>query len=80
MGCDDLAIVYINPHSGLPVWINGQENIDDINILAKLYVPEGVIYNIINKSDMYNQPLPAPAIEVEEEDLSNIFYTYLNAL
>ena len=81
MNNENKIIVYINPHSDLPIWIYGDKHITDMDMLAKLYVPEGVTYNIIDKEDMH-QPAGPHIIEepIEEKDLTSLFYTYLDAL
>jgi hypothetical protein len=76
---EDLVVVYINPHSGLPIWLFGNTHIT-IEETARLYVPEGVEYTIIPKINMAQPALSATIEETIQPESAPLFYDYLGKL
>lgn len=76
---EDLVVVYINPHSGLPIWLFGNKHIT-IEETAKYYVPKGVEYTIIPKVNMAQPALSDTIDETIQPQDAPLFYNYLDKL
>lgn len=75
------VVVYWNIHSGKPVFNFANENIKDMEDFAKKVVPEGVHYNIVDKSDIYNLAVPALTnVRLEDNQSKKMYYEYMAAL
>lgn len=81
MKCENKIIVYVNPHSNTPIYHHANKNINDMLEFARIVVPEGVHYNIINSDEMANETLPALTnYNCENDESFKSYFEYLAAL
>ena len=77
----DKVVVYWNVHSEKPVFNFANDTIEDIEDFARKVVPEGVHYNIVEKSDVYNLAVPALTnIRLDDNQSKKMYYEYMAAL
>jgi hypothetical protein len=77
----DQVVVYWNIHNEKPVYNFANENITDMEDFASKVVPEGVHYNIVEKSDIYNLGVPPLTNITLTDDFSRKkYYEYMGAL
>jgi hypothetical protein len=84
MSTAHLAIAFIHPHTKLPFYIFGNDNIKTIERLHKVaqhHVPKDVHYEIIPVTDAPQEAVPVLTdTPASESDLSMYFKHYLSSL
>jgi hypothetical protein len=78
------VIAFIHPATQLPFYIYGNDiipTIDELHQIAKIEVPEGTHYEIIDINDVPHEAVPGLTdTPLTEQDIKSYFYQYLQAL
>jgi formylmethanofuran dehydrogenase subunit D len=83
MNNEDFVIVYWNNTIKATVRLHGSSSIVDMDEFAKIYVPEGIHYNIVHKKDISQTAVPRltnQSLTLESQKIKNLFYEYFGAL